>query len=185
MMAIWDFFRSPGPWYNLSNFIIAIVGLGLGTWGLVLAYVQIRKTLAAARAARDAAVHTAQKLDTLERLLDLEGLCRLAREVLLYVRTGRVDAASAKTHDLRVGIARVRESKNGAPLQDPAAWQGMITEVVTMQDTLEQMTLEKTKPEEVLKRVITTIAKIEQDLATLSSRAASASGVTDVNSGAT
>ncbi|MGD1276665.1 MAG: hypothetical protein ABR964_05510 [Tepidisphaeraceae bacterium] len=136
MASTYAFFEHPGPLYNFLSLAFCCLGVALGICALVFAYVQIAKTLTAAKAARDAALSTAKKFGQLNALIEVQRLAALAGEAVILMRSNDFIAAAIRAHDLRMGISQFRQSAGANELGNPGQWQPMIMDLATVERDL-------------------------------------------------
>lgn len=120
------------PAYNLTNFLLAVVGLILTIVGFLFTLYQLRKTKGAAEAAQDATQHTREKLKELTAFIDLKTLGNHAREVAGHVSTSNLHSVSLRSADLRDGVARARAATKTRDLMKPSEWQETISKIVSV-----------------------------------------------------
>jgi len=154
--------------------LLAVLGIVLGGSGLFFAWVQVRKTLRAAQAAELAAKETAARISQVTALIDIEHLCRLTAELRIHIQSEEFPAAIHRAHDLRIALAKVRESKPGKSMLKAEKWQGTLSQVVSVYDAL--VSMKKENRAEVSVRCDSAVSAIEELLNGLSARAASATG---------
>jgi CHAD domain-containing protein len=137
MSAIHQFFAQPGLWFNVFSFALAILGATLGVWALWLAYGQLRKTQRAAEAAKDAAERALAEVQSIATIVEIERLSGLCREVTTLLRTDRRLDTVRILHDLRIGLAKARSTREGENLFTPTGeWNTIIAEVAEIQSRL-------------------------------------------------
>lgn len=166
-----------GSWeYNLTNFLLGVVGLVFGLCGLWIALVQLVKTRKAAEAAAAAARETARGVGAITTLIDVNWLCSLSTQVILLIRERNLAAAAIRTQDLRSGIAQVRASAHGAKLLSANDWQAMITEVRSVQEVLEKHRTVAAAKVVDTERCLAAICNVDEHLSALASGAAKQTG---------
>jgi len=132
------FFETPGPWYNLLNFLFASVGLFLAVAGIWFALDQIKKTLKAAQAAKQATIETAQDIRRMTTLVDVLSLVKIADQILSHLRAKNYNAGVVRLQDLLSGVSAARNSTMGPKLFTESKWQEMTTRVSSVQDVIER-----------------------------------------------
>lgn len=133
----WAFFDG-GASYNLWSFVVTAAGAVVTIAGVGIVIYQIRKTRAAAEAASDAATDTSDKLLSVGAMIDLTRLYSVSNEAVVLLRHDNFAGAALRMADLRAKVVELRVSPKGRELQPPKKWQMLVTEVISLQEALEQ-----------------------------------------------
>jgi hypothetical protein len=124
--------------YNGVNISLAALGLAVGVIGFLITILQLRKTKAAAEAARTAAREASEHLARIEALVDISKLRVCAVDLLRLIQQGQYDAAHLRAWDLRQSINEARESTSGKSIVTAEKWQGLLTAVVSVHESVQK-----------------------------------------------
>lgn len=122
-------FFDGGYSFNLTTFVVNLIGLAIAILALWIAIVQLRKIRVAAVAARKAAEESRFRLMHVTAHADLIEMSRLAEEIHTHLMTNNVSAASIRTGDLRRSIAYGRKAYQEIEGIKAKEWQGLLTDV--------------------------------------------------------
>jgi hypothetical protein len=131
-------FFDGGASFNFWSFMVTAAGAVVTITGVTIAIYQIRKTRAAAEAACQAATDTAKKLRSVGAMIDLTRVYVLSNEAVSLLRANNFPGAALRIADVRARLVQIRESPKGKGLQPPTKWQKLVTELATLQESLEQ-----------------------------------------------
>ncbi len=136
--AVWLMLFESGPLFNAWSSALTGIGVLFTVLGFVIAIIRINKTRKSAEAAREAAMHTSSKLLKVGTLVDLTRAFALSRETKTLLRESRWASAALRLSDLRDEIVKLRESPGAKSLQSPVGWQVLVTELRSLEESLEQ-----------------------------------------------
>src|SRR5213595_1536493 len=96
-------------WYNLTSFVLTIIGFIAAIWQAV-------KARRAAEAARTAAIEAKEQVGRVRALVDLSATCGHIKEMLASISNGDFGSAATRIVDIRAAIAQLRSSESGKKL---------------------------------------------------------------------
>ena len=118
--------------------VISIAGSILSLIGVLIALVQIRKTLRAARAAEIAAKETQQAIARNILLADVSTCTRTLEEIKVLVRGERHEAALMRVTDLSTLLIQLQHLNIQPASETKTNFARMITQLTILRELLEQ-----------------------------------------------
>jgi len=124
-------------WSSLVD-VIGVVGSLLSLLGVIIALVQIRKTLAAARAAAVAAKDTQLAIARSVLLTDVSACVRSVEEVKVLVRVEKHEAALMRVTDLSTMLIQLQSLHAQQAANERVDFTKMLSQLAVMRESLEQ-----------------------------------------------
>lgn len=113
--------------------LVGIISLVFTVLGLVVVFIQVKKSVSSADSAKKAADEAKLRISSVNQVLDFSKLQNLAIEIVHHIRSRNWSGAALRSNDLRLEMARQRQIDKETKLLSNQKWQAAITNVAEIE----------------------------------------------------
>jgi len=150
---------------GISGLVISVAGFAVAIW-------QLKKTQAAAEAARDASRDAVNAIRHIEAVADIQAVCGRSRDLLHLTRARNLASAANAAFELRDAVSRYRYDLPAPALIPDDQWNRVLADVGTVHERLESASITNRLGADERERLIHEIARLHSQFSSLAAKAA-------------